>query len=59
MIKLFCFQSALPLCPASIETRSVRATYDEGADSAESGDALARTVVKLDLDDVLLGLFQS
>ena len=59
MIKLFCFQSVQPLPLANIETRSMRATYNEGADSAESGDALARTVVELDLDDVLRGLFQS
>lgn len=39
-----------PLLPAC-------ATYDEGADGAESSDALAGTVVKLDLDEVLLGLW--
>lgn len=37
----------------------MRATYNDGSDSAESSDALARAVVKLDLDDVLLGLLQA
>ena len=29
---------------------------DEGADGAEGSDALARAVVELDLDDILLGV---
>jgi hypothetical protein len=41
---------------ASIPVRPVDATYDESADSSEGGDALARAVVELNLDDVLLGL---
>ena len=37
----------------------MRATYNQGADSSESSDALAGAVVELNLDDVLLGLLQS
>ena len=36
--------------------RNEIATYDDGADSAEGSNALARAVVELDLDLVLLGL---
>lgn len=35
------------------------ATYDDGSDSSEGSDALARTVVELDLDNVLLRLYNS
>jgi hypothetical protein len=59
MIKLFCFQSVVVRLLALVPARSRVATYDEGSDSAEGGDALARAVVKLNLDDVLLGLPQS
>ena len=44
-----------PVLPALVQ----RATYNEGSDSAEGSDALARPMVELDLDNVLLGLFQS
>jgi hypothetical protein len=37
----------------------MRFTYNECADGAESGDALADAVVELDLDEILLGLCQS
>jgi hypothetical protein len=51
----------LPVSPAIPPVRSpatpTGATYDQGADSAESSDALTRTVVELDLDDILRGLF--
>lgn len=33
------------------------ATYDESADGTEGSNALARAMVELDLDEVLLGLF--
>jgi hypothetical protein len=60
MIKLFYPLSVMPSCLDHISVRRiVRVTYDEGADGAESSDALARAVVKLNLDDILLGLFQS
>lgn len=58
MIKLFYSSQPSLSFLASIDSR-VRATYNQGADSAEGGDALAGTVVELDLDEVLLGLFQS
>lgn len=35
------------------------ATYDEGSDGSDGGDALARAVVELNLDGVLLGLHRS
>jgi hypothetical protein len=52
-------QSAQSFLPCQYRDSRVCATYNQGADSAESGDALAGTVVELDLDEVLLGLFQS
>ena len=59
MIKLFYSQSAQSSHVYQCGNSRMRATYNQGADSAESGDALAGTVVELDLDEVLLGLFQS
>lgn len=61
MIKLFYLMSVLAVssfvaCPPN-EWRLV--TYDESSDSADGGDALAGTVVELNLDDVLLGLRKS
>lgn len=57
MIRLFCSQSALSSCPSLLfHRRFDDATYDQGADGAEGGDALPRSVVELDLDQVLLGL---
>ena len=54
MIKLFCSKSVLSsLWYFDV---SVRFTYDQCADGAESGDALAGAVVEFDLDEVLLGL---
>jgi hypothetical protein len=54
MIKLFYPQSA-HLVHATSRSRTL-ATYDEGSDSSDGGDGLARAVVQLDLDEVLLGL---
>jgi len=55
MIKLFYPQSAQ--CSLRYHAQSrVLATYDEGSDSPDGGDRLARAVVQLDLDEVLLGL---
>jgi hypothetical protein len=34
----------------------LRKTYDDGSDSSEGGDALSRSMVEFDLDEVLLGL---
>jgi hypothetical protein len=34
----------------------IEVTYDESADGSEGSDALSRSVVELDLDEVLLGL---
>ena len=31
-------------------------TYDEGSDSSDGGDGLARAMVELNLDEVFLGL---
>jgi hypothetical protein len=56
MIKLFCSRSALALISASILARSMCVTYDESADGAEGGDALAGAVVELNLYEVRLGL---
>jgi hypothetical protein len=58
MIRLFCSQSALAFVSASIPARSRCATYDESADGAEGGDALAGAVVELNLYEVRLGLCQ-
>jgi hypothetical protein len=58
MIKLFCHLSILVQL-AGIPVPTVVATYDESSDGAESGDALAGTVVQLNLDEVLLGLLRS
>lgn len=38
--------------------KNCSATYNESSDSAEGSDTLARTVVELDLDDILLWLFE-
>jgi hypothetical protein len=55
MIKLFYPQSAR--CSPNHHGRSrVLVTYDESSDSSDGGDGLARAVVQLDLDEVLLGL---
>ena len=43
---------------ASVPAVLIQATYDESSDSAEGSDALARAVVELNLDLVLLGLFR-
>jgi hypothetical protein len=59
MIKLFCPLSAFAYVSADVSTRSRIATYDESSDGADSSDALAGTVVELNLDDVLLGLRKS
>lgn len=37
-------------------TARIRITYDDRSDGSEGSDALSRTVVELDLDEVLLGL---
>jgi hypothetical protein len=59
MIKLFYLLSALARVSADISAISRVATYDESSDGADGSDALAGTVVELNLDDVLLGLQQS
>jgi hypothetical protein len=56
MIKLFYSQSAQSSHVYQCENSRMRATYNQGADSSESSDALAGAVVELDLDDILLGV---
>ena len=54
MIKLFYYSQYCLLLPRQVE--GVGATYDESADGTDGGNALARAVVELDLDEVALGL---
>lgn len=59
MMRLFCRPLASAPTWSNIHGRVLLATYDESADGTEGSDALPRSVVELDLDEVLLGLRKS
>jgi hypothetical protein len=52
-------RSAIARVFASIPAPCDDATYDESADRADGGDGLARAVVELNLDEVLLGVCEA